>query len=68
VKDRATRTDHAVAAVHLDGRWLLLDNRFLALVDIEQTHYRVVAQFGPDNDGPLYAATDAVAGVLRDVM
>lgn len=27
VKDRAVRQDHAVLAVRLDGRWLVLDNR-----------------------------------------
>lgn len=68
VKDRSTRTDHAIAAVRLHGRWLLLDNRFLVLVDLEQTHYRVVAQFGPDTDGPLYAAIDATATDSPDVM
>jgi predicted transglutaminase-like cysteine proteinase len=56
VQDRPSRSAHAVAAVRLDGRWLLLDNRFLALVDLDRTHYRVVAQFGPDADIPLFAA------------
>jgi predicted transglutaminase-like cysteine proteinase len=59
VKDRASRNLHAVAAVRLDGRWLLLDNRFLTLVDLEQTHYRVLAQLGPEADGLRYAAIDA---------
>jgi predicted transglutaminase-like cysteine proteinase len=69
VQDRVTQTDHAVAAVRLDGRWLLLDNRFLALVDLEQTHYRVLAQLGPDPDGLHYAAIDAaVAHALPDIM
>jgi predicted transglutaminase-like cysteine proteinase len=27
VRDRAVRQDHAVLAAHLDGRWLILDNR-----------------------------------------
>lgn len=59
VQDRATGGDHAVAAARLHGRWLLLDNRFLALVDLEQTHYRVLAQLGADADGPFYAAIGA---------
>jgi predicted transglutaminase-like cysteine proteinase len=59
VRDRGTGSDHAVAAARLDGRWLLLDNRFLALVDLEQTPYRVLAQFGPDADGLHFAAIGA---------
>jgi predicted transglutaminase-like cysteine proteinase len=61
VSERAAQSAHAVAAVRLHGRWLLLDNRFLALVDIEQAPYRVVAQLEPDMDGRRYAAIDAVA-------
>jgi predicted transglutaminase-like cysteine proteinase len=69
VSERAVRSAHAVAAVRLDGRWLLLDNRFLALVDLEQTHYRVVAQLDPDAEGLRYAAIDAAAGPASpDVM
>lgn len=69
VHDRTTHSGHAVAAARLDGRWLLLDNRFLALVDIEQTHYRVLAQLGPDADGPHYAAVGAAdADTSPDVM
>lgn len=33
VRDRAVRQDHAVLAARLDGRWLILDNRFSALTD-----------------------------------
>ena len=32
VRDRAVRQDHAVLAAHLDGRWLILDNRRSELV------------------------------------
>jgi predicted transglutaminase-like cysteine proteinase len=60
VSERTSQSAHAVAAVRLDGRWLLLDNRFLALVDIEQSHYRVLAQLEPDADSLRYAAIDAV--------
>ena len=33
VRDRSVRQDHAVLAARLDGRWLLLDNRFSTLTD-----------------------------------
>ncbi|MFZ5693656.1 MAG: transglutaminase-like cysteine peptidase [Pseudomonadota bacterium] len=60
VRERASRSAHAVAAVRFDGRWLLLDNRFLALVDIEHSHYRVLAQLEPDANVLRFAAIDAV--------
>jgi predicted transglutaminase-like cysteine proteinase len=69
VRDRVSRSDHAIAAVRLIGRWLLLDNRSFALVDLEQTRYRVLAQLDPDMDGPHYAALGAAdAPASRDVM
>ena len=33
VRDLAAGGEHAVVAVHLDGHWLILDNRWLALVE-----------------------------------
>ena len=33
VRDRAVRQDHAVLAAHLDGRWLILDNRRSELLE-----------------------------------
>jgi predicted transglutaminase-like cysteine proteinase len=33
VRDRAVRQDHAVLAARLDGRWLILDNRWSTLVE-----------------------------------
>ena len=33
VRDRAVRQDHAVLAAHLDGRWLILDNRSSELIE-----------------------------------
>ena len=33
VRDRAVRQDHAVLAARLDGRWLILDNRWSGLVE-----------------------------------
>jgi predicted transglutaminase-like cysteine proteinase len=33
VRDMAVREDHAVLAVRIDGRWLVLDNRRMALIE-----------------------------------
>jgi predicted transglutaminase-like cysteine proteinase len=55
VRDRAARNDHAVAAVRLDGRWLVLDNRGFTLVELEHMRYRLLAQLAPDADGIDYA-------------
>jgi predicted transglutaminase-like cysteine proteinase len=69
VQERAVRSDHAVAAVRLDGRWLVLDNRGFALADLEFTRYRVLAQLDPNAEGSRYASLEApVAGVLRGTM
>jgi predicted transglutaminase-like cysteine proteinase len=59
VRDRSSRTAHAVAAVKLDGRWLLLDNRRFALVDLEFTHYRLLAKLDPETEGEHHALLDA---------
>lgn len=66
VKDRAAQNAHAVAAVRLDGRWLILDNRGFTLVDLEFTRYHVLAQLHPDTGGARYASTAANAS--RDTM
>jgi len=40
VRDRKLRDDHAVVAARLDGRWLVLDNRRLLLLeDLQLTQY-----------------------------
>lgn len=53
VRDTTARTDHAVLAAHLDGHWLVLDNRWRRLI--------------PDNEAqffrPLFALN--AAGVTR---
>jgi predicted transglutaminase-like cysteine proteinase len=50
VHDRAAKEDHAVTAIHYDGRWLILDNKKL---DIREDVS--VAEFNPlfliDNEG-----------------
>ncbi len=69
VQDGASRSAHAVAAVRLEGRWLLLDNRFLALVDLNQTHYRVLAELGPDTNNPQVVANGSgAASAAPDIM
>ena len=69
VRDVATRSDHAVAAVRLDGRWLVLDNRRFALVDLEITEYRLLATLDPETEGVHHAALDAAsADGSRDIM
>lgn len=69
VQDRASRNAHAVAAARLTGRWLVLDNRTLTLVDLEQTRYRLLAHLDQDTDRPHYAALgDADASPARDIM
>ena len=50
VRDLSVDKDHAVVVVRLDGSWLILDNRRLALVhDIEMR--RVIPLFVLDSDG-----------------
>lgn len=55
--------DHAVAAARLDGRWLTLDNRRMAMVeDAEIRNYRPT--FVMDRDGiRRYAPAPIVAGI-----
>jgi predicted transglutaminase-like cysteine proteinase len=50
VRDLAVGEDHAIVAARLDGIWIILDNRWLALVeDIKM--YRAVPLFVLDNAG-----------------
>lgn len=60
VRDPILRADHAVVVVRHDNRWIVLDNRMLALADLQSTlqfkRYRVLAQFGRDMDAPGYAS------------
>jgi len=63
VRDVIARADHAMLAVRLERRWLVLDNRNLVLADLQSVlhlkRYRVVARFGPDADAPAYAGIAA---------
>jgi predicted transglutaminase-like cysteine proteinase len=50
VRNLTVGADHAVVAARLDGSWMILDNRWLALVaDVEM--YRAVPLFVMDNTG-----------------
>ena len=50
VRNTAANEDHAVAAVRLDGEWIMLDNRWLTLVeDVDMP--QVVPLFVLDRSG-----------------
>jgi predicted transglutaminase-like cysteine proteinase len=49
VRDRTAQVDHAVLAAHLDGRWLILDNRWSELSEDN----------GTSNFTPLFAINHA---------
>ena len=50
VHDLVRGGGHAVVAVHIDGGWIILDNRWMALADDRETR-RLVPQFVLDGDG-----------------
>jgi predicted transglutaminase-like cysteine proteinase len=50
VRDQAANDGHAITAVHIDDGWVLLDNRWLALVDDDKMR-RMVPLFVIDHDG-----------------
>jgi predicted transglutaminase-like cysteine proteinase len=60
MRDTVAGEDHAVAAVRLDGHWLTLDNRRMAMVeDSYVRNYRptfVIDQYGPMQYAPLAAS------------
>jgi predicted transglutaminase-like cysteine proteinase len=65
VHDPARGEDHAVAAAKLDGRWLTLDNRRMAMVeDVDARNYRPI--FVIDSDGvKRYEAAPLLAAIPR---
>jgi predicted transglutaminase-like cysteine proteinase len=71
VRDLAVSDGHAVAAVRIDGSWIVLDNRWLALVD-DEAMQRMVPLFVLDGSGvraylrtpPRQAAQAAAEGRL----
>ena len=64
VRDLAAGQDHAVAAARLDGKWIVLDNRWLTLVeDVDMR--RVVPLFALDHAGVKEFAPTAMAQARR---
>lgn len=64
VRDRAVRQDHAVLAARLDGRWLLLDNRFSTLTEDSEAS-RFTPLFAINHQGvQLFAAPYAKRPLL----
>jgi predicted transglutaminase-like cysteine proteinase len=56
VRDNAVRQDHAVLGVRVDGRWVVLDNRFTRPLESDQVG-RFTPLFALDEDGvSLFAA------------
>lgn len=50
VRDRLARDDHAVLAARLEGRWLILDNRFSAIPE-DSRMYNFTPLFALDEEG-----------------
>jgi predicted transglutaminase-like cysteine proteinase len=64
VHNTAAGEDHAVAAVRLDGDWILLDNRWLALIeDVDMPH--AIPLFVLAEDGVRQFVPAAMAGARR---
>jgi predicted transglutaminase-like cysteine proteinase len=59
VQDKKRETGHAVVAVRHEQRWLILDNRTMAILDAEDVHdYRPL--FALDQHGTLTIATASI--------
>lgn len=66
VHDRAMGDDHAVAAVHHDGRWLVLDNRTLDMrQDVDIANF--IPLFVIDSEGVKRATTRSEAHQLAAI-
>jgi predicted transglutaminase-like cysteine proteinase len=50
VRDTASAQDHAITVVRLDGRWVVLDNRWSEIVDTSAAS-RLLPRFAMDEDG-----------------
>jgi predicted transglutaminase-like cysteine proteinase len=64
VRDLANSSDHAVLAVRVDGRWLLLDNRRLVLIEDKAIARNIVPLFVFDDSGVKRFST-ALAGAQQ---
>jgi predicted transglutaminase-like cysteine proteinase len=63
VRDDKHQTEHAVTAIRYEQRWLILDNRTLAILDAEDAnHYRPLYALHQDDARPI--ATAAVERVI----
>jgi predicted transglutaminase-like cysteine proteinase len=66
VRDRLARDDHAVLAARLEGRWLILDNRFNAIPE-DTRMYNFTPLFALDHHGvKLVAAPYAKRAPMAD--
>jgi predicted transglutaminase-like cysteine proteinase len=61
VRDLAVNEDHAIVVARLDGSWIVLDNRWLALAEDFQMRH-VIPLFVLDHDGVKQFARTATAG------
>ena len=62
VEGRSTHQQHAVVAVHIQDRWLLLDNRTLTLIESSKAHDYYDPLYVLDQNGVrLYLALGAIA-------
>jgi predicted transglutaminase-like cysteine proteinase len=67
MRDVRLQQDHAVAVARLDGRWIVLDNRRLVLLEADALHgYTALATFEADGE-PALVAPFADAGDARPV-
>jgi predicted transglutaminase-like cysteine proteinase len=64
IRDVAVGQDHAIVATRLDGNWVMLDNRWLRLVE-DGDMRQVVPLFVLDNDGVKQFAPAAMSGARR---
>lgn len=63
VRDDKRQAEHAVAAIRYEQRWLILDNRTLAILDAEDaSHYRPLYALHQDGARPI--ATAAIERVI----
>jgi predicted transglutaminase-like cysteine proteinase len=64
VHNTAAHEDHAVTAARLDGAWIVLDNRWLRLVE-DKAMPEAVPLFALDSEGVRRYLPDALIGARR---